>query len=281
MIRRNTRCLLLLLLAALFAAACTRLAYDNATPMLTWMVDGYVDLHHEQKDWLRTRLDRAMAWHRRNELPEYRRFLADIARRSDGTFTEAEVEQAWLRIRADYDRVAEHILPDTADFLLALDDRQLERLERKFAKENEKLRSEMTEGTEEKRRARAVKRTTGSVQEWIGELDDRQRAIVAARESALPSITEERLADRAYRQRETLALVRARDRAKLIAGLHRLLIDTDSWRRPEYRAKVRARNAATFHMIAALSTTLSAGQRAHFERRIRDYIDDIDKLASS
>lgn len=280
MTRRSAR-YLLLAIAALAAAACTRLAYDHATPMLAWMVDGYVDLSHDQKDWLRARLDRAMAWHRRNELPEYRRFLADIARRSDGTFTETEVEQAWLKIRADYDRVVEHILPDTADFFLSLDDRQLDRLERKFAKENEKQRKEMTEGTEEKRRARAVKRTTESVQEWIGEFDDRQRGIVAARESALPPITEDRFADRAYRQRETIALARTRDRAKLIAGLRRVLIDTDSWRRPEYLAKVRKRNAATFHMIAALSTTLTAQQREHFKRRIRDYMDDIDKLAAS
>ena len=280
MTRRSAR-YLLLAFAALAAAACTRLAYDHATPMLAWMVDGYVDLNHDQKDWLRARLDRAMAWHRRNELPEYRRFLADIARRADGTFTEAEVEQAWLKIRADYDRVVEHILPDTADFFLSLDDRQLDRLERKFAKENEKQRNEMTEGTEEKRRARAVKRTTEGVQEWIGELDDRQRGIVAARESALPPITEDRFADRAYRQRETIALARTRDRAKLIAGLRRVLIDTDSWRRPEYLAKVRKRNAATFHMIAALSATLTAQQREHFKRRIRDYMDDIDKLAAS
>jgi hypothetical protein len=272
---------LLLALAALLAAACTRLAYNNATPMLTWMVDGYVDLHHEQKDWLHTRLDRAMAWHRENELPEYRRFLADIAQRADGTFTDAEVEQAWLKLRADYDRVIEHILPDTADFLLSLDDKQLERLDRKFAKDAEKLQKEMTEGTEAKRRARGVRRMTETVEEWIGPLDEKQHAIVAAREAALPVLAEDRLADRVYRQRETLALARTRDRAKIIAGLQRLLIDTDSWRKPEYQAKIRARNAATFHMIAALSATLTPQQRAHFKRRIRDYIDDIDKLAAS
>lgn len=276
---RGTRYLLLALAALL--AACTRLAYNNATPMFTWMVDGYVDLHHDQKDWLRTRLDRAMAWHRANELPEYRRFLADVARRADRTFTEAEVEQAWSKLRADYDRVVEHILPDTADFMLSLDDKQLERLDRKLAADNEKVRREMTEGTEDKRRERGVKRMTETVEEWIGPLDPKQRAIVVAREAALPSIAEERLADRAYRQRETLALARSRDRAKIIAGLRRLLVDTDSWRRPEYLAKIRARNAATFHMIAALSATLTPRQRAHLKRRIQDYIDDIDRLAGS
>jgi hypothetical protein len=278
--RRSTR-YFLLVLAAVLAAACTRLAYNNATPMLAWMVDDYVDLHHEQKDWLRKRLDRAMAWHRATELPEYRRFLVDVQRRADGTFTEGEVEQAWTKLRTDYDRVVEHILPDTADFLLGLDDGQLAHLEGKFARDTEKLAKEMREGTPQKRRARVERRTTESVEEWVGDLDDRQRAIVAARESALPDVAEDRIADRAYRQRETLALVRTRDRARIIAGLQRLLVDTDSWRRPEYQAKIRARNAATFRMIAALSETLTARQRAHLKRRIQGYIDDIDKLAGS
>ena len=108
MIRRSTR-YLLLVFAALLAAACTRLAYNNATPMLTWMVDGYVDLHHEQRDWLRSRLDRAMAWHRASELPEYRAFLQGIHDHVDRPFTEAEVEEAWNKLRADYDLSLIHI----------------------------------------------------------------------------------------------------------------------------------------------------------------------------
>jgi len=270
---------LLLALAALLAAACTRLAYDNATPMLTWMVDGYVDLHHEQRDWLRRRLDRAMAWHRANELPAYRRYLEDLAARVDRPFTEAEVERAYLDLRADYDRVVEHVLPDAAELFVGLDERQIAHLERKFERDREKLAKDLTDGTEARRRARAVKHTVGEVEEWTGALDERQRAIVAAREAVLPDVAQERLADRAYRQGETLVLIRTRDRARIVAGLRRLLVDTDSWRAPGYRAKILRRNAATFRMLAALSATLTPEQRAHVKRRIEGYVDDIGKLA--
>jgi len=278
-IRRSTR-YLLLVFAALLAAACTRLAYNNATPMLTWMVDGYVDLHHEQRDWLRSRLDRAMAWHRASELPEYRAFLQGIHDHVDRPFTEAEVEEAWNKLRADYDRVVDHVLPDAAEFFVALDERQVGQLERKFADDHEKLVKELTDGTEAKRLARRLKHTTSDIEEWTGRLDESQRAIVATREAALPDASRERLADRAWRQRETIVLVRTRDRAKIVAGLHRLLIDTDSWRDPAYRAKIRQRNAATFRMLAELSKTLTPEQRAHLKRRIQGYIDDIDKLAA-
>ncbi|HET9470810.1 MAG TPA: DUF6279 family lipoprotein, partial [Usitatibacter sp.] len=109
---------LVLALAALLAAACTRLAYmnaslaySNATPMLAWMVDDYVGLDPAQKEWVDARIGRAMAWHRARELPRYRGFLASVAERSSRPYTEAEVAQAWGEVRAGYDRVVEHVLP--------------------------------------------------------------------------------------------------------------------------------------------------------------------------
>src|SRR4029077_11820228 len=108
----------------------------------------------------------------------------------------------------------------------------------KFKADREKLAKELTDGTEAKRRARGVEHTTDAVEEWTGPLDERQRAIVAAREAALPDVAQERLADRGYRQDQTLVLIRTKDRAKIVAGLRRLLVDTDSWRDPGYRAKI-------------------------------------------
>lgn len=279
---------LVLAAAALLAVACTRLAYmsasvayANATPMLAWMVDDYVDLSTSQKEWVRARLEKAMAWHRARELPEYRRFLASVAERSGRPFTEAEVAEAWADLHADYARVVEHVLPDVAEFFAGLDDRQLGELSRKLADGNRRMIRESTRGTPEERRALSVKRTVAHLEEWIGKLDDAQRAIVAAREAALPQATQEWLADRRYRQAETLALARSRDRARIAAGLNRLLLEPDTSRSPEYRAKLRLREELTFRMIAELSATLTPGQRAHLQRRIHGYMQDITRLASS
>src|SRR5436190_7021550 len=61
------------------------LAYDNATPVLAWLVDDYVDMSGSQKGWVKNRLRTAMDWHRRQELPEYRRFVEGlIEKAADG-----------------------------------------------------------------------------------------------------------------------------------------------------------------------------------------------------
>ncbi len=278
-----------LLLAALaLAAACTRLAYMNASlaysqapHLMAWTVQSYVDLSHEQKDWLNARLDRTLAWHRSQELAGYARFLESVARRSDRAFTDEEVTEAWADVRADYRRVVEHLLPDAADFLASLDEKQLAHLQRRFDEENRKFVTESTRGTPGERRAEAAKRTIGHLREWIGPLDERQRAIVEAWAQSTPPLTEERLADRRYRQSEAIALARSRDRQRIVAGLHRILLETETWRRPELREKLHAREQATLHMIAVLSATLTPAQRAHLRGRIGGYVQDITRIASS
>jgi hypothetical protein len=284
---RFARCILLAL-AALLAASCTRLAYmnvalaySNATHLAAWTIDDYFDLSHEQKDFVHAGLDRAMAWHRSRELPEYRRFLASIGERSGHPFTDEEVAQAWVDVRADYRRVVERLLPDAAQLLATLDERQLAHLQHRFDEDNRKFLKDSTRGTPADRRAEAAKRMVGHLREWIGPLDDSQRAIVAAWAAAMPPLVEDRLADRRYRQSETLALARTHDRARIAAGLHRLLLETESWRRPELTAKLAAREQATLHMIAVLSGTLSPAQRAQLQKRIQGYVQDITRLASS
>ena len=279
---------LALAFAALLATACTRLAYmnvslaySNATPMLAWMVDDYVGLDPAQKEWVAERIGRAMAWHRSRELPRYRGFLSSVAERSSRPYTEAEVAQAWADVRADYDRAVEHVLPDVAEFLARLDDRQLAHLEHRFVEDNERLVKDSIQGTPEERQRQSAKRFASHLEEWVGRLSEAQRAIVFRREASLVPMTEERLADRRYRQSGTLALARTKDRERIAAGLRRLLLESDAWRRPEYVAKLRERDAATFRMIAQLSATLTPAQRAHLQDRIRDYIRDITRLAAS
>jgi hypothetical protein len=63
--------------------------------------------------------------------------------------------------------------------------------------------------------------------------------------------------------------------------LKRLFIDTDSWRRPEYAAKLRARDQEMHTVIADLSATLTDGQRAHLQKRIRRFLGDISTLTTS
>jgi Family of unknown function (DUF6279) len=283
--------LLLLAAAALVATACslTRLAYNNVTvlysnaaPMLTWMVGDYIDISGGQKEWVRERLASAIAWHRSQELPAYRRFLESVAARFEGNFSRDEVRDSYLEMRAHYRKATEHVLPDVADFLLQLDGEQVARLERKFADDDRTLVREATRGGDEERHRERMKKIFTHLEEWTGPLGDAQRSLVDASVRSFPDTSVERRVDRRYRQMETLALIRARPgKESMVAGLRRLLVDTESWRPAAYQRKLRSRDDKTFDMVASLSATLTAGQRAHLAERLRGYIRDISTLTAA
>lgn len=282
---------ILLALAGLLLAACgalTKMAYSNVAfaytqfpPMLTWMVDGYVDMSGEQKDWMRDRVARIMEWHRAHELPEYRRFLERVLVETEEPFTVPEIAQAYGDLRKHYHAALEQVLPDAADFLLRLDAAQVAQMEEKLADDNRKFVKESLQGTPDERRQRRVKRFVGHLDGWLGSVSDAQRAIVEGYYADIPDLIEERLADRKVRHSETLALIRAKPaKEQMVAGLRRLMVNADSWRRPEYVKKLADRDRRFYALLSKVSSTLSPEQRAYLQGRIRSYMKDIGKLSA-
>lgn len=282
---------LLVCLACLLLAGCgtlTKLAYSNAAlayrnlpPMLAWMVDDYVDMSGGQKEWLRDRIGRIMQWHRAHELPEYRRFLEKVLAETTEPFTVQEVGDAYRELRVHYRRTVEQVLPDLADFLLQLDAEQAAQMEKKFADDNRKFIKESVNGSPGQRRERRVKRFLEHMDSWIGDVSDAQRELIGRHYRDIPDYVEERLADRKVRHGETLALIRAKpSREQMISGMRRLLVDADSWRRPEFTRKMADRDQRSFVMFAELSATLTPEQRTHLQKRIRAFMGDINKLTA-
>ena len=275
--------------AACSSATFTRLAYNNAAmaysnlgSMLTWMVDDYVDIEGSREDWVRVRIDRVLAWHRSEELPRYRGLLETMLAKSSRAYTVEDIATHQRELRSAYHRVIQQVIPDTAEFLSTIEPADVANMERKFAEDNRKFLRESVRGTPDERNERRAKRFLSHLESWVGRLSPEQRALVESRYHGLPDFTEELMGERRFRQTELLALVRARPgRAELEAGLKRLFVDTDSWRRPEYKARLRERDAHLHGLIAELSGTLSADQRAHLQARIRRFLGDISTLTAS
>lgn len=274
---------LLAALVATLAVACssaTRVAYNNAPLAAAWVVDDWFDLHDGQRDWVKERFARLLAWHRASELPAYERLLQDTAARAASRLSEEDARRVHGEMRALYYRVVRKAIPDMADFLLQVHPEQIGFLERKFAEDNARVVKESLKGTPKERLEARVKRYTDRVEDWTGKLSAAQRDLVRARVSAMEDLTEEWLGDRRFRQAETIALLRARPaREAMIASLTRILVDSDSWRRPEYVARLKARDAQVFAMIAALDATLTPEQRGKLQRRLSDYAADAAYLA--
>lgn len=281
----------LVLAAAFLLAACgmgVKLAYnnvaaiyENAPPMLTWMVEDYVELSGPQKHWVKERFARTLAWHRSAELPAYRRLLEGVADQAEEPFEPAQVEAVYRELRRYYDRTAEQLLPHAADFLLQLDAAQLAQLEEKFREGNRKIARERPKGTPEEVLQRRAERALVHFEAFTGTLSEAQRRLVMEHLARFPDTTAMRLADRRARQAAILEIVRARpERQRCIEQLRAVVVDA-AGRRPEYREALARRQAQAVAMIAALSGTLTREQREHLQRRLRGYAAEIRTLSAA
>ena len=287
---RRTLNIALLALAALAAAACTftqlaysniGLAYNNAAPMLTWMVADYVDMSDDQKEFVRERFSRAFAWHRARELPEYHRFFEKVLVQAEDHITVEEAAADHRELRLYYQRSVERLLPDMADFLLQLDSLQAKQMEKRFGKGNRKMAGDATDGSVDERLDKRVDQFVTHLEQFVGSLSDAQRDMVRGYLAGLPENVDERLADRRYRQSRILLMVQTKPpRDEVVAELRRLFIDTQTWRSAEYQQKLRERDRALFDLISRISASLTPEQRAAFQRRIRGFMRDINEIVA-
>lgn len=268
---------IVVVLVAMAVAGCSlaRVAYSNAPPAIAWMIDDWFDLQEVQKDWVKERAARLVAWHRANELPEYQRFLQELSARVARGIGEDDARWAYQGGRALYRRAMEKMLPDMADFLMQVTPEQVAYLERRIDKDNEKLFAQAG-ATPKERADKRGRRFIETIEDWAGRLTAAQRELVAERVRAMPDVTDDWFADRQARQAEMVRLLRARPgREALVAGLRRLVLETDTWRKPGYVAKLRQRDQQAFAMMAALDATFDAGQRESIRKRIGGYAADV------
>ena len=274
---------------ALLALACmvvlgacsqaTRVAYSNPTTLAVWYVDDWFDLREGQRDWLKERFKRYFVWHRANELPAYEKLLLDAAGQAGNGVTEEGARRVYTEVRRLYVRAIDQALPDMAEFLVQMQPEQAVHLEKKYAEDNAKAAKQVAKKSVAERQELRAKRFVERIEDWTGKLAPAQKELIRVRLAALPDLTDEWIADRRQRQVEIVSLMRTRpSRDDAVKTLRRVLIESDTWRSPEYAAKVKARDAQTIAMIVALDATLSAEQRVKLRKKIAGYAADIAYL---
>ena len=84
-----SRFLSVLLVLAFVLAGCSanRFLYNRADTFVRWAIDDYVDLASEQQKKLDADLDGLLDWHRRDELPLYRKFIVSSLDALEGGVT--------------------------------------------------------------------------------------------------------------------------------------------------------------------------------------------------
>ena len=263
-----------------------RIAYGTAPDLAYWWLDGYVDFTNDQTPRVREALKQWFAWHRRTQLPEYVGMLARAQVEITADTTPARVCE-WQgeivrRAHIAFDRIA----PATAELLLTGTAQQVQYLERRYLKYNDKFRDEYLQTDLRKRAQATLKRTVDRIESLYGDLDDSQVAFVAQALARSPLDPELWLDERKLRQQLALQMVHqlgsdgaTKEQAQV--ALRAYVEQLERSPRPEYRRYSEKLAEFNCNFAARLHNVTRPDQRRFAGRKLDGWAGDLRALASA
>jgi hypothetical protein len=276
---------LLVALALLAGCSAMRLAYNQAPSLAYWWLNGYADFNDEQKPRVRHAVAEWFKWHRATQLAGYAVLLERAQVEVEAPVTAAQLCGWHAEVLQRVAMAADHAVPALADVALSFTPQQLEHMEHKYAKVNDKFSEEFVDVSVARRVKASLKRTVERAETLYGSLDDEQQGLLAKGIAASPYSAEAVLAERKARQQETLQFLRRvtlepLPAEQVQAGLRSLVEHVQRSPRPAYhllQQRVAQHNCA---LAAQLHNTTTPEQRRTAARKLKDWEEDFRTLAA-
>ena len=275
---------ILLALLAILIAGCSalRVGYPQADVILGWRANTYFDLDADQRREFSTRLDRLLAWHRHDQLPEYASFLTTAIGKAEHGLKHEDVAWFMEGFRSRYRTIVNRGAADAADIMATLSPEQIANLQKQLEKDNRKFVSahDIEDGVEKRKRSR-LKRTINQIEDWTGNLTREQEQKVAALLDPIPLIEHLRHQDRMRRQHEFVELLKTR-RAQpdFTARLQQWLLAWEQDRAAVYARLSEEVIDRRIQFFIGVEKLLTREQRQHALARLQKFSDDCKALSA-
>lgn len=271
------------LFAVLLLAGCStlQLSYNQADLLLGWRADSYFDFEAAQKRDFHQRLDRLLAWHRREQLPEYARFAHSAAERARDGVSREDILWVIEGLKRHYVSLVDHGINDAAELLATLGNTQLRALQKQWHKDNLRFveEHELDAGIDKRKRAR-LKRMLGQISDWTGSLSRAQEQQIEKLLDGVPLFEHLRHQDRLRRQAEFAELLKLRgQRQEFQPRLHHWLREWERGRSAEYERVAAEVQERRIDFFLALDKLLTPAQREHALRRLGGFGNDFKTLS--
>ena len=274
-------------MALALSAGCSalRFGYNQAPDLAYWWLDGYVDFDDAQTLKVRNGLANWFAWHRSTQLPDYAQLLVRAQAEAVSDTTPVRVCEWWDTLGLRMDSAFERAVPVGAELMLSVGAKQIQHMERRYAKANDEFRDEFLQGDPAKRRKASVDRAIERAELLYGTLNEAQREQVARTVSRSPFDAELWFSERKRRQQDALQMLRrlgaegaGRDKAE--AALRAYI---ERWRRSpreEYRRYAESLADYNCAFAAGLHNATTAAQRQTAVQRLKGWEGDARALAA-
>lgn len=276
---------LLALAGLLPACSAMKIAYNQASELAYWQLDGYFYFDDAQTPKVRQELARLHQWHRQTQMPAYIDALQKWQAWLPGELDEAQACDILSEVRGKLLAISGRGEMAAAALVGTLAPEQLNALKRRFSKLNADYRSNFLDGKPQALFEKRYKKAVSRAEMLYGALEDKQLAVIRSRLGLSVFDAGISLAEQQRRQRDALRtltpLVAGQSTAEqatpvLRAYFDRALNSPD----PTYRRYQDKLMRDTCQTFAALHNSTSAVQRAKAVQTLMTYAQDFKILAA-
>lgn len=276
------RLILLLLVALLAGCSGLKIGYRNADTLLAWRAHDYFDFDPIQRHDFDVRMQRLLAWHRYEQLPEYSVFLTTLINKVRPELKPEDI--VWLvdGFKKRYRVIVNYGINDAAEMLATLTPEQLVSLQKQWDKDNRKFIREhdLGDSLEQRKRTR-LKLALTQIKDWTGSLTYEQEQKIATLLESMPQINHLRHRDRIRRQNEFLELLKLRaSKQEFQPKLLAYLLDWERGRSPEFEKLSATIYEQRIRFYVAVDKLLTPGQRQIVLHRLQEYAADCKALSA-
>lgn len=276
-----------LLIVGLVMQGCSavKIAYNQAPTLAYLYLDSYIDFNDAQSTQVKNELTQMLVWHRQTQLPAYIDLLQQVQQKMPQDITASQVCEVFADVRQKTLTMTDYAEPATLSLAATLTQKQLDAMQRKFAKGNISWREDYLEGSAkdvfDKRQKSAIKRS----EMLYGSINDKQRGLLAQQVEKSQFKAMKSYAERERRQKDILqtlsnVMASAQDTARVQKEMRGLLQRSVTSPDAIYRSYLEAITQEGCASFAELHNTTTPEQRKKAVGVLAGYEKDFKTLVS-
>jgi hypothetical protein len=273
-------CLVIVMSIALSGCG-VRFVYNQLDWLIPWYLDDYIELESAQEEQFQARLQAYLNWHRNEQLPQYARFLHQVAGKAEQGLSAEDIASIEAQTEDFAQALMDRLLNDLIDLLAVATDEQIDQLFDKLEQDNAKYRKSYIDDSADKQRAQRLKEVVRYAERWTGRLNADQLAMISdwAQKFQLMGVEIEQ-ARLLWQQEFKRILSMRQDRHAYEKAFRGLIANPTFGRSQQLQEKLEQNSTLVVQLYLQLDKTLSDRQRQHMVKKLRSYADDFQTLST-
>jgi hypothetical protein len=273
-------CCLILLITA---CSTVKFAYNQGDTLIRWWIDDHIGLTAEQEFLTRELLEQQFWWHRTEQLTDVSKTLEQLRRQLNRPLSAQEVSQFSDDLKKFIYTIAKKTTPDAAKIFVTLQSNQIEKMQKRMQKGNEKFVKEWLPPSIEKQNKVRADKVIDRVEWLFGSINKEQEEKIRQHIKNNPLDMSMIYQERVRRQNDLIRIVKSINQDKLnqqqAEDLLAVYIKNFEYGTSKEQLEFgKKRSAVGVQLSSFITQIMNDDQRKYASGRVETWASDVQDL---